>query len=297
MENLNVPVPSSVSSTANDVQMLSMAKIKFDSDLQVRVGLDEATIKAYSKDMQVGAEFPPIDVFYDGTDYWLANGFHRYSAAELVELNEISACVHLGSKRDALFYAINADKSVGLRRSNKDKNRAVSLLLADEEWKAWSDGKLAKQAGVSDRFVAKLRKQRTPNGSERTSTKYAKNGVESTIKLPPVTHQPQPGPSNTAVSSIDDVDGGLTVEESDIQEVDSYTAPDIATARIKEDITEVLRANRGMSDLEKHAIDFSDMMDAFLTQNIVPTEKAIDAVSDVEVLVKRFMDKFSKDEV
>src|SRR5437773_5756457 len=38
------------------------------------------TINDYAQSMNEGDIFPPIIVHYDGKDYWLTDGFHRYHA-------------------------------------------------------------------------------------------------------------------------------------------------------------------------------------------------------------------------
>lgn len=48
-----------------------------------------------------GVVFPPI-VFFDGADYWLADGFHRLIAAEELGLTEFDADVREGTRRDPL---------------------------------------------------------------------------------------------------------------------------------------------------------------------------------------------------
>jgi hypothetical protein len=38
------------------------------------------TVSEYATDILNGATFPPIVAFYDGADFWLANGYHQVEA-------------------------------------------------------------------------------------------------------------------------------------------------------------------------------------------------------------------------
>jgi hypothetical protein len=43
-------------------------------------GLRQEVIDEYREGLQRGDIFPPITVFFDGTHYYLVDGFHRYYA-------------------------------------------------------------------------------------------------------------------------------------------------------------------------------------------------------------------------
>src|SRR5204863_6394655 len=128
-----------------------------DGDTQARVGLDAGTVDDYATALAFGETFPPIVVFFDGADHWTADGFHRLAAARRAHVETLDAEVIVGTKRDALLYAVGANASHGLRRTNADKRRAVGLLLADAEWRAWSDREIARRCAVDHRFVADVR--------------------------------------------------------------------------------------------------------------------------------------------
>jgi hypothetical protein len=98
-----------------------------------------------------------VVVFYDGETYWLADGFHRVSAASRAGLTDIPAEVREGGQRDALLHACGANLTHGVRLTILDKRYAVRILLDDTEWSQWSDREIARQCGVSHPFVAKLR--------------------------------------------------------------------------------------------------------------------------------------------
>ena len=124
----------------------------------MRVEMRIETIHDYADDMLNGAVFPPIIVYFDDTDYWLANGFHRVEAARKIEREDIAAEVRKGTARDAILHGIGSNATHGLRRTQADKRRAVEKLLKDPEWARWSDRKIAETARVDHKTVGKIRR-------------------------------------------------------------------------------------------------------------------------------------------
>ena len=109
--------------------------------------------------MNGGAEFPPVVVFFDGTNHWLADGFHRVHARKKTGHGDIPADIHQGTKRDAILHSLGANASHGMRRSNEDKRRAVERMLTDRQWRKWSDQDIARQCAVSAQMVGVHRKR------------------------------------------------------------------------------------------------------------------------------------------
>jgi ParB-like chromosome segregation protein Spo0J len=141
----------------------------------VRLRVIPDIVAEYAEAMQAGDAFPPVVVFYDGETYWMADGHHRGEAAKQVGHTTIRAEVREGDEREARFYAAGANRTHGLRRDLRDKERAVRVLLGDEEWRQWSDREIARHCGVSHPLVGKLRRQMLTGNvsSERTyRTKY-----------------------------------------------------------------------------------------------------------------------------
>lgn len=141
------------------MKALKIEAIRVDGGTQMRAKLCEATVEEYTRLFKSGAKLPPVDVFFDGTDHWLADGFQRLTGAYDAGLQTIQAVVHKGTQRDAILFACGANSDHGLPRSNADKRRAVETLLNDAEWVKWSDGKIAEAAAVSRPFVSDVRAQ------------------------------------------------------------------------------------------------------------------------------------------
>jgi len=137
------------------VSSIKIADINTDSGTQTRVMIDTPTVCEYAEAMGAGAKFPAVTVFYDGTGYYMADGFHRILAAASIGMTEIEADVRAGTRKDALIFALGANVTNGLRRTNADKRKCVEMAL--EEFADWSDRKIAETCGVSNTFVGKLR--------------------------------------------------------------------------------------------------------------------------------------------
>lgn len=137
--------------------MLRIDRIKLDGGTQTRDEIKANVVEDYADALREEAQFPPVTVFHDGQDYWLADGFHRVHAHRFLNWPEINADVRQGTRRDAVLFSVGANAAHGLRRTNADKRRAVETLLNDSEWAVWSNREIARRCGVDDKTVAALR--------------------------------------------------------------------------------------------------------------------------------------------
>lgn len=138
-------------------ERVELARIRTDGGCQPRSTMLFDVVEDYANEMARGAEFPAVIVFYDGADYWLADGYHRRQAAETLGLVDIAADVRQGTRRDAILFSVGANAAHGMRRTNEDKRRAVITLLGDPEWSRWNNSEIARRCNVVEGVVRKLR--------------------------------------------------------------------------------------------------------------------------------------------
>ena len=206
-------------------------QIKINGGTQPRAELSEALAAEYAEAMRDGAKFPPVVLFHDGTDHWLADGFHRHKAALDISLDGIDADVRQGSRRDAILFSVGANAAHGQRRTNEDKRRAVMTLLDDEEWHVWSDSEIARRCGISDKTVARYRPDSIFGNSEdaptaRTVTRGRKTYKQDTSnigKRPAGTATPPPPPESQTTASPEDTN--VNTSDDPAQAVDQLGNP------------------------------------------------------------------------
>ena len=80
-----------------------------------------------------------------------------YWANKRGNCESIFAGVHQGTQRDAILYSVGANTNHGLRRTNADKRKAVLIMLEDEQWSQWSNREIAKQCGVGETTIRRVR--------------------------------------------------------------------------------------------------------------------------------------------
>ena len=163
------------------VEYLPIADIMINGGTQSRVKLNWDVIAEYAEAITLDAIFPPILVFYDGKNYWLADGFHRLHATKKAGRQEIAVEIHQGNRRDALLYSVGANANHGLRRTNADKRRAVNIMLQDEEWNHWSNREIAKRCGVSEFMVRQMRESICDKNADTKKRTVQRQGKTYTL--------------------------------------------------------------------------------------------------------------------
>ena len=137
---------------------LALHELRRDDTIQPRVALAPGAVEDYAEQMKLGGHFPPVVVFEDGDDYWLADGYHRTAAAEQAGRNEIEAEIRQGTKADAMRYACSANTKHGLRMTNADKRHVTDKMLYLEldkpEEARLSQREIAALCGVTQAFVS-----------------------------------------------------------------------------------------------------------------------------------------------
>jgi hypothetical protein len=150
--------PSKTKLPRGKIHELAVDQISDDPALQPRQQMDLDIIREYSAAWLEGANFPPVEVYFDGEDYWLADGFYRVRSARKAGLSAIHAVVYEGTKRDALIHSLGANAIHGVRRTIIDKRKAIVTMLNDEEWCLWSNAEIGRACKVSASLVAQIRK-------------------------------------------------------------------------------------------------------------------------------------------
>jgi hypothetical protein len=175
-------------------------KIRLDGGSQTRARLCTDTVKDYAEQYRHQAEpgyngehFPPVVLFFDGTSFWMGDGFHRYSGRSLAGFKDIPAEVREGDNRDALLYAVGCNTTHGLRRTREDKAAAVQSLLKDPEWAKASSNWIAEVCNVSHTFVDDFRASTCNNASSEDQARRGRDGKTRRTRKPQARRERQLG--------------------------------------------------------------------------------------------------------
>ena len=147
-------------------------------NLQTRAALNEDTVQDYADAMERGDRFPAVTVFTDGAEYYLADGFHRVEALRRIGKRAVVAELQEGDFKAALLYALKANSTHGLRRTNADKRHALEMA-----WNARMElfggepsiNLLAETCGVSFSTVQRFRSEQGYSMNNPVPTRNANN--------------------------------------------------------------------------------------------------------------------------
>jgi len=138
---------------------LSLTAIRRDGGTQPREGIDWEHVADMQQALADGADLPAISVIYDGTAYWLWDGFHRWHAYANIGRLEIPVVISQGTQEDAQWESFAANQAHGLKRTPSERERAIRGALKHPKASGLSNSAIGKHLGVSDKTVDKYRKE------------------------------------------------------------------------------------------------------------------------------------------
>jgi hypothetical protein len=152
------------------VKDIPIELIRLDGGTQIRdCATYQTKVDEYALAMTEDAEFPPLIVFWDGEEYWLADGFHRLWANNLFMQEtkmpgiDVPCEVLEDSQRDAIIFACGVNAGHGMPRTVPDKQNAVRTMLKNplvalnEDGVPWSDWQISRICKVDHKTVARHR--------------------------------------------------------------------------------------------------------------------------------------------
>lgn len=138
---------------------LAIDLIRTDANTQSREGIREETVTEYAKVLEEGDWlFPDLIVFYDGSEYYLADGFQRRLAALRVGRASVPCVIYEGTAIDARVYANSANLKHGDRCTQADKRRNAEWAVVT--FPDATQSELALKAGCSAWLIKEVRAAR-----------------------------------------------------------------------------------------------------------------------------------------
>jgi len=165
------------------MRKIALNDIRIDGGTQNRKVIDQQRVYNMVEMMKEGDEFDPIDTNFDGVNYWLVDGFHRYHAYKLMGIKEITVKYVPGTQAEAVIRSYGVNATHGLPRTLEEKKEIVIRALANPDLEGFTVYQISKICRVSQPFVAGIKdpekKQKQKASKEKHIQKKAKEITEA----------------------------------------------------------------------------------------------------------------------
>lgn len=186
--------------------LLELAKIRRDGGTQPRSYTDPGVVTEYAEAMERGEVFPDVRAVFDGTDYWLVDGFHRVEAMLRREQTEIGCEILQGTQAAAQWMSYGVNARHGQPRTRWDLQRAIAAALQHPACAGLSDRAIAEHIGCDHKTVGVQRQKLVAAGEvPQSDTRVGSDGVTRTM----------PGTQSVIVPAIAPPEGGWPKRDED----------------------------------------------------------------------------------
>lgn len=255
---------------------LELSTIRIDGGTQARASLNQAIVREYAESMKDGEKFPEIIVFFDGSDHWLADGFHRYFAYKSNEVEEVDVDLREGTKDDAILFGFQANKHRGLRMSSEDIRGIIIRMIHHPEWGQWTNASIAAHLGVSAMTVGRVKKTLEPEETKvkKHINKHGKESMIDTTKLstkkkeePKELPKEEADPEDDIIHELTETIQSLSDENTLLKDkiaVGQWDASEIEKLDVEETLAEL---RQKVSILEKENETLRTSRDMYMNRN------------------------------
>lgn len=252
-------------------EKILLESIRLDGGTQPRQELDESLVQLYKEQLLDGAEFPGVELYFDGKFYWLADGFHRFHAHKKAGYKDILSSVSKGTKRDAFIASLKANSKHGKPRTQEERRYVIQLAIEDIELGELSDHQIGKVCDVSPTTVGRVRKafglERSASigkdGKRRDTSNIGKN--HPSVKPPAdVFEEEQEEDKLNELATEFGVISEENTKLKDLLAVRSMPVSEDAKAEVQE-IIETLREQ--VRELEARLQSMTQSRDEFMSKN------------------------------
>jgi len=230
------------------MKKISLSNVRIDGGTQSRLAIDQSVVYHYVECMKEGDEFPALDTVFDGSVYWLVDGFHRYHAYKLLGIKQIDVIYKPGTQLEAQVMSFGVNGRHGKPRSIEDKRNAVEQALVHELTKDKSNYELAKICVVSQSFVASVRdpevKKKQAENIKKHIQKKAKEITSQQDETTSQTSSPDHvAPVNDAAPDEAELRANELAMQADIEMMNKILESDDVLVTLKDEVTRLTHEN------------------------------------------------------
>lgn len=205
---------------------IKLADLDVDPTVNIRDKLDEETVQWY---MEIFDQLPPVTAYRLNGRILLADGFHRWSAAERLNLKEIEAEIRDGTEEEAWEFAVMANWQHGKNLSQYEHDKAIARLRMIHG----TNQAVADKLGIDERTVRRALQAVELHKISATSPNYSQQRL-STIAGAPTEEQQKRLIERTDLSSSELQASVRTLKDDEVSEdykerMLAGTAPPILT--------------------------------------------------------------------
>jgi hypothetical protein len=159
---------------------MPLTDIRVDADMQARAEMDWPHVNQLARYIKDGVQMAdPLLVYFDGTYYWLVDGFHRYSAMMQVDGIPDPTCkIVEGTKQEAEVEAMGQNGSHGKPLTRAERNQNAIDVLGHPLCADWTSEQIGLHVGLSESTVHRVRTRLSERSVEAEPAGDAEEAVD-----------------------------------------------------------------------------------------------------------------------